>query len=86
MMGSDDQIDDNKPSALHWWGGALSGGTTVPWGGGNAAKEGIKGAVIGGLAGLNGRFDDDDDESIGRRSAVPCSLYILVHADRLFLG
>ena len=42
--------------------------------------------MIGGLAGLNGRFDDDDDESIGRRSAVPCSFYILVHADRLFLG
>ena len=32
-------------------------------GGGNAAKEGIKGAVIGGLAGLNGLFDDDGDEA-----------------------
>lgn len=63
---SDDDKKDEKPSKLHWWGGALSGGTTVPYsfavGGGKAAKEGVKGAIVGGLLGLNGLLDDDEDE------------------------
>lgn len=67
MMDSDNQRDEENSSKLHWWGGALSGGATVPWswaaGGCDTAKEGIKGAVIGGLIGLNGLFDDDTDEA-----------------------
>lgn len=65
MIGDDDKKDEN-PSKLHWWGGALSGGTTVPYswatGGNKAAKKGIEGALIGGLFGLNSLFDDDEDE------------------------
>ena len=52
MIGDDNKKDDN-PSKLHWWGGALSGGATVPYswatGGTKAAKKGIEGALIGGL-------------------------------------
>ncbi len=62
MIGDKDRKDD-EPSDLHWWGGALSGGATVPYswmfGGRAAAMKGMKGAVIGGLLGLNSIFDDD---------------------------
>ena len=65
MIGDDDKKEEN-PSKLHWWVGALSGGTTVPYswaaGGNKAAKKGIEGALIGGLFGLNSLFDDDEDE------------------------
>ena len=41
----DEDKKDEKPSKLHWWGGALSGGATVPYswatGGNKAAKKGI---------------------------------------------
>ena len=62
----DEDKKDEKPSKLHWWGGALSGGVTVPYswatGGNKAAKKGIEGALIGGLFGLNSLFDDDEDK------------------------
>ena len=65
MIGYDDKKDEN-PSKLHWWGGALRGGATVPYswatGGTKAAKKGIEGALIGGLFGINSLFDDDEDE------------------------
>ena len=65
MIGDDDKMEEN-PSKLHRWGGALSGGATVPYswaaGGNKAAKKGIEGALIGGLFGLNSLFDDDEDE------------------------
>ena len=62
----DEDKKDEKPSKLHWGGGALSGGATGPYswatGGNKAAKKGIEGALIGGLFGLNSLFDDDEDE------------------------
>ena len=65
MIGEDDKKEES-PSKLHWWGGALNGGATVPYswstGGNKAAKKGIEGALIGGLFGLNSLFDDDEDE------------------------
>ena len=64
-MCGDDRKDED-PSKIHWWGGVLSGGASVPcsWavGGNKAAKKGIEGALIGGLLGLNGLFDEDEDE------------------------
>ena len=64
MFGDDKK--NEKPSRIHRWGGALSGGASVPYswaaGGKKAAEEGIEGALIGGLLGLNGLFDDDEDE------------------------
>ena len=71
-MTGDEDRKEGEPSKLHWWGGALSGGATVPYswmtGGKAAAMKGIKGAVIGGLLGLNTLFDDDEgrDEEADR--------------------
>ena len=61
------QYDEEKePSKLHFWGGALTGGASVPFSwmtsGTDAAKSGIWGAVAGGLLGLNGLFDEDEDD------------------------
>ena len=57
--------DEHKPSKAHFWGGALTGGATVPFswaaGGTVAAKSSVMGAVVGGLLGLNGLFDEDED-------------------------
>lgn len=57
--------DDAKPSGIHRWGGALSGGSTVPYswalGGRKAAGEGVRGALIGGLFGLNDLSEDDEE-------------------------
>lgn len=70
MSWDDDKEDSSKPSKLHFWGGALSGGATVPFswatGGNKAAASGIKGALIGGLLGMNGLLGDDDDDSEDR--------------------
>ena len=60
------QYDEEKePSKLHFWGGALTGGASVPFswmtGGTDAAKSGIWGAVVGGLVGLNSLFDGEDE-------------------------
>lgn len=56
----DKDKDEHKPSKAHFWGGA-----TVPFswaaGGAEAAKFGVMGAVVGGLLGLNGLFDEDED-------------------------
>ena len=45
MIGEDDKKEES-PSKLHWWGGALSGGATVPYswatGGNKAAKKGSR--------------------------------------------
>jgi hypothetical protein len=61
-----DKEKKDEPSSLHWWAGALSGGSSVPlsWivSGNKAAKKGIWGAVVGGLIGMNSLFSDDDDE------------------------
>lgn len=61
----DKDKDEHKPSKAHFWGGALTGGATVPFswaaGGAEAAKSGVVGAVVGGLLGLNGLFDEDED-------------------------
>lgn len=61
----DKDKDEHKPSKAHFWGGALTGGATVPFswaaGGAEAAKSGAMGAVVGGLLGLNGLFDEDED-------------------------
>lgn len=67
MDGDKNGKDSGKPSNLHFWGGALSGGSTVPlsWatGGAKAAEKGIEGALLGGILGLNALFGDDDEES-----------------------
>ena len=59
------QEDEEEPSKLHFLGGALTGGTSVPFswmtGGTDAAKSGIWGAVVGGLLGFNGLFDEEGD-------------------------
>ena len=67
------QEDEEKPSRLHFWGGALTGGASVPFSwmtsGTDAAKSGIWGVVVGGLLGFNGLFDeegDDEDNSYWR--------------------
>lgn len=61
----DKDKDEHKPSKAHFWGGALTGGATVPFSwaaeGAEAAKSGVMGAVVGGLLGLNGLFDEDED-------------------------
>lgn len=57
--------DETERSKVHFWGGALTGGASVPFswmiGGLNAAIAGIKGAIVGGLLGLN-IFEDDAGE------------------------
>jgi len=65
MTPRDDTDEKKEPSKLHFWGGVLTGGASIPFSfltsGKSAAWSGIKGAVIGGLLGLNGLFDDDED-------------------------
>ena len=60
------QEDEEEPSKLHFLGGALTGGASVPFswmtGGTDAAQSGIWGAVVGGLLGFNGLFDEDEDD------------------------
>lgn len=64
--GDQDGMGGEKPSKLHFWGGALTGGASVPFswmtGGMDAAKSGIWGALVGGLLGFNGLFDEEEDD------------------------
>jgi len=63
---SDKADNEEKPSKLHFWGGALTGGASVPisllTGGVKAAGSGIWGAIIGGLLGLNILNNDEDED------------------------
>ena len=63
-----DEPDNKKGNGkdIHWWGGALSGGSTVPasfaTGGTKAAESAILGAIVGDVFGISEFFFPKDDD------------------------